>query len=148
MSNPRQQAILKLIGEQEIDTQERLRALLMEEGFSVTQATISRDIRQLRLRKVHTETGVKYARASGDGMLSKLLFDVVTKVDYAMNIVVVHCLTGTAQAAATVLDGLELTKAVGSIAGDDTIFLLARSEADAKALQELLQLRIWGASNR
>ncbi len=145
MANIRHQTIMRLISEQDVGTQEQLRALLLAEGFEVTQATISRDIRQLQLRKVRGRNGSKYARASFSDAPMKLLGDVVCKVDYAVNTVVLRCHSGTAQAAAAVLDGMTLPDVVGSIAGDDTIFLLARSEDAAKTLVEILQVQIWGS---
>lgn len=144
MPNSRQKAILRLIAEQEIGTQEALRDLLTAEGFDVTQATISRDIHQLQLRKVRGRNGSKYARAAVSDAPTKLLGDVVQGVDYAMNTVVLHCHSGTAQAAAVVLDHMQLPDMVGSIAGDDTIFVLARTEEAAKSLADALSIRIWG----
>ena len=144
MANARHKAILRLIVEQEIGTQEMLREMLNAEGFDVTQATISRDIHQLKLRKVRGRNGAKYARASVSDAPSKLLEDVVCKVDFAMNTVVLRCHSGTAQAAAAVLDGMNLPDVVGSIAGDDTIFLLTRSEEQAQSLVRNLQDQILG----
>ncbi|MCQ2433910.1 MAG: ArgR family transcriptional regulator [Oscillospiraceae bacterium] len=144
MSNPRHKAILRLIAEHEIGTQEMLREMLNADGYDVTQATISRDIHQLKLRKVRGRNGSKYARATVSDAPSKLLEDVVCKVDFAMNTVVLQCHSGTAQAAAAVLDGMNLPDVVGSIAGDDTIFLLARSEDTARSLVQTLQEQIFG----
>ncbi len=145
MSNSRHQTILRLIQEQDVSTQQQLRDLLMEAGFEVTQATISRDIEQLRLRKVRASDGGKrYVRSIESNAPSKLLGDIVISVDYAMNTVVVRCHAGTAPAAAAVMDGMKLSDVVGSIAGDDTIFLLARTEEAAKMLVKLLSTQIWG----
>lgn len=145
MGNLRHQTILRLIQEQPVSTQEQLRDLLAEQGFAVTQATISRDITQLQLRKKRGSGGVqRYVREHGSNAPSKLLEDTVIKVDYAMNTVVLQCHSGTAQAAATVLDSLALEAVVGSIAGDDTIFMLTRSEENAKALAAQLTTQIFG----
>jgi transcriptional regulator of arginine metabolism len=145
MPNARHELILKLISEQEVNTQEMLRSLLEQNGFHVTQATISRDIRQLGLRKKHNAAGPGYyVRAAVKPMKGNLLADVVIKLDYALNTVVVSCHPGSAQAAGAVLDRMNLEQIVGTIAGDDTIFVLTRSEEQAKALISLLEIRIWG----
>ena len=146
MSNPRHTAILKLIQEQEIGTQEMLRDILCEHGFAVTQATISRDIRQLGLRKRRTASGRScYARAAETpAARGNLLNDIVLKLDYAVNTAVVTCHPGSAQAACAVIDRMQLPEIVGTIAGDDTIFILTRSEISAKQLVSILESRIWG----
>ena len=146
MLNARQEMILKLIESNDINTQEMLRDLLEENGFSVTQATISRDIRLLKLRKKRTAAGLScYVQApSVPQAPNGLLNDVVVKIDYAMNTVVISCHAGSAQAACAVLDRMQLPEIVGTIAGDDTIFILTRSEASAKQLIHLLETRIWG----
>ena len=145
MPNARHELILTLISEQEIHTQEILRSLLEQNGFQVTQATISRDIRQLGLRKKHSAAGPGYyVRSAAKSVQSNLLADVVIKLDYAINTVVVSCHPGSAQAAGAVLDRMNLEQIVGTIAGDDTIFVLTRSEEQAKALISLLEVRIWG----
>lgn len=146
MPNPRHEMILKLIGEQEISTQEMLCDALREHGFAVTQATISRDIRQLGLRKKRTASGHScYARAADThAARGNLLHDIVLKLDYAVNTVVVTCHAGSAQAACAVIDRMQLPEIVGTIAGDDTIFILTRSEQSAKQLVGMLESRIWG----
>ena len=147
MPNLRQERILQLIQTKEVTTQEMLRDLLTAEGFSVTQATISRDIRQLKLQKKRGANGKScYARTSAaPAAPSNLLADVVMRVDHAMNTVVVVCHAGSAQAACAVLDRLQLEAVVGTIAGDDTIFMLTRSEQSAVQLVNLLETQIWGA---
>ena len=146
MLNARQEMILQLIESQDISTQEALRDLLEENGFSVTQATISRDIRQLKLRKKRTASGQScYVKApAAPTAPNGLLTDVVVKIDYAMNTVVVSCHAGSAQAACVVLDRLQLPQIVGTIAGDDTIFVLTRSEESAANLVMTLESHIWG----
>ena len=146
MHNARQDKILELIQAYEINTQEMLRDLLEQEGFSVTQATISRDIRQLCLRKRRTASGLScYTMApAARSAPSNLLADVIVKIDYAINTVVVFCHAGSAQAACAVLDRLQLPEIVGTIAGDDTIFILTRSEMSAKQLVSQLVSQIWG----
>lgn len=147
MPNPRQDAILRIIQTHDVTTQEMLCDLLRDAGFAVTQATVSRDIRQLKLQKKHTAAGVRcYARsAAAASAPNNLLADVVTRIDYAMNTVVVICHAGSAQAACAVLDRMQLQAVVGTIAGDDTIFLLTRSEQSAVQLVNLLESQIWGS---
>lgn len=146
MANARHEMIKKLIETNNISTQEMLRDLLEENGFSVTQATISRDIRQLRLRKRRTASGQScYAQApTAPTAPTNLLTDVVVKIDYAINMVAVSCHAGSAPAACAVLDRLQLPEIIGTIAGDDTIFILTRSEASAKHLISILETQIWG----
>lgn len=146
MSNARHEMILKLIQNNEISTQEMLRDLLEQNGFSVTQATISRDIRQLKLRKQRTATGQNcyVCTPAVQTAPSNLLTDVVLRLDYALNTVVITCHPGSAQAACAVLDHMQLPEIVGTIAGDDTIFIMTRSEANARLLIGLLESQIWG----
>ena len=128
------------------DHSEEILPVLEENGFSVTQATISRDIRQLRLRKRRTASGQScYAQApTAPTAPTNLLTDVVVKIDYAINMVAVSCHAGSAPAACAVLDRLQLPEIIGTIAGDDTIFILTRSEASAKHLISILETQIWG----
>ncbi|MBR6106618.1 MAG: ArgR family transcriptional regulator [Oscillospiraceae bacterium] len=146
MPNARHEMIIHIIQTNEVTTQEMLRDLLEEKGFPVTQATISRDIRQLKLKKKRTAAGKNcYAQSHADLPSStSLMTDVVQKIDYAINTVVVTCHAGTAQAACAVLDKLQLPEIVGTIAGDDTIFILTRSESSAKQLLHRLETHIWG----
>lgn len=148
MVNDRQREILNITSAEEITTQEMLRKKLEKSGYSVTQATLSRDIKRLGLEKLRAASGKTCYRLPERHKLAeqptKLLADVVLKLDYALNTVVLRCQAGTAQAACTVLDRLELPDVVGSIAGDDTIFLLARSESAAENLLRTLETRIWG----
>lgn len=146
MPNARHEMILKLVSEQDITTQEEIRSLLEAHGFAVTQATISRDIRQLGLRKKRTSGGKNcYCKGSAaTPATTSLLCNVVVKIDYALNTVVIRCHAGSAQAACVVLDRLQLPQIVGTIAGDDTIFVLTRSEESASHLVKMLESHIWG----
>ncbi len=146
MANARQERILTLIREHDVTTQERLKELLEADGFSVTQATISRDIRQLQLRKEPAPSGgQRYCRPTvGNGQ--QLMTHSIKKIDYAMNTVVILCHVGTAQAVCASLDTLSLPMVIGTIAGDDTIFAMTRSEQNAKELTAYLQSHIWGAT--
>ena len=142
MKNARQQKILELISEYDIDTQETLIAKLSEAGFTVTQTTVSRDIRQLNLVKGVTSKGTyKYVapevrRDSSVPVLNSAITDSVVKIDTACNIVVVKTFPGMANAIAVCVDSLYHDDIVGSVAGDDTILLVARSEETAHKIAE------------
>lgn len=139
MKENRHQAILKIIQENEIYTQEGMLEKLQEAGFSVTQATVSRDIKKLNLIKALTPDGkYKYvchvdpSLSAESGKYQSVFSEAVTAVDYAINMVVVKCHVGFADAACSAIDLMPLDGMVGSIAGDDTIFLLMRTEQQAK----------------
>lgn len=137
MKLQRRAKILELIAEREIGTQEELLDALEKSGFRTTQATVSRDIKDLRLIKHMTDTGsyryvpIKNDYTDSSYRVYSILSDSVIKVDFALNTVVVKCYTGMAQAACAAVDSLEWEGLVGTIAGDDTIFVLMRTEADA-----------------
>lgn len=144
MKQKRHTAILDLITNSEIFTQEDMAARLTQQGFQVTQATISRDIKELKLTKVPGESGVyKYAKPRGqeDSMSPQLLIlsRSVTSVNFAQNIVVIKTRAGMAQAAAAVLDALSLQEIVGTLAGDDTILCVVQDTAAAKNLTEKIK---------
>lgn len=134
MKYTRHSKILEVIEEREIETQEELASWLKQLGFNVTQATVSRDIKELRLIKVLTREGkYKYATIKNQdtGMSErtlKMLRNSFVSIDYAGNMIVVKTLVGSANAAAVAIDSLDIKEIIGSIAGDDTIFLLIRSE--------------------
>jgi len=136
MKTKRHARIIDLIGKYEIETQEELAALLKKEGFRVTQATISRDIRELKLTKVTTDRGrQKYAlmRDGTDGMNEKylrVLRDGFLSMDMAQNILVVKTASGMAMAVAAALDKMNWPEIAGCIAGDDTIMCAVRSVDD------------------
>lgn len=150
MKNKRQELILKLVSENTVSTQEELQKLLTENGCSVTQATVSRDINELALIKVCTSTGLyKYSvpnlnrfSAEDNSSFFSILNDGVVSVDYAMNTVVVKCHTGMAQAVCAKLDKTGIENVVGTLAGDDTIFILMRTERDAARLLKELEMVI------
>ncbi|MBE6762935.1 MAG: arginine repressor [Ruminococcaceae bacterium] len=146
MKSKRQEALLEIIRRERIDTQEELTNALREAGFSVTQATVSRDIKELRLIKTLGEDGrYHYAAvrsASSEEVSTKLqtLFrDAVRTVDHACNMVVVKCLSGTAGAVCAAVDSMELPSVVGTLAGDDTVMIVARTEPDALRLSRTLK---------
>ena len=147
MKLERHSKFVELIGKYEIDTQEELAERLREAGFTVTQATVSRDIRELALIKTASADGsYKYSipslkkaeiKNSGSAVLG-LINDAVLKADYSGNTVVVKCHTGMAQAVCAKLDDTGIENVVGTLAGDDTIFILMRSESDAERLMKEL----------
>ena len=128
MKKNRQQRILELINEFEIETQEDLAEKLRNEGFDVTQATVSRDIRDMQLTKIATSTGrQKYIRPTGgSGHLEekyiRVLKEGMISAETAGNLIVIRTVTGMAMAVATALDSLDFDGMLGCIAGDDTIF--------------------------
>ena len=136
----RQQTILRLIQEHPISRQEVLLDHLRQEGFEVTQATISRDIKQLRLVKELAPSGsYRYVAAdrqegkSSAGRLRNIFKEGVVSVEAAQNLVVVKTMPGLASAACSALDGMEIAGMVGSLAGDDTGMLIMRDSASAEA---------------
>lgn len=132
MKYARHAKIVEIIDHDEIETQEDLAARLIAEGFKVTQATVSRDIKELRLIKVLTKSGrYKYASiqqqdAGITDRFIKIFKDSLINIDHAGNMVVIKTLPGAAQAAAAALDALDMKEIVGSLAGDDTIFIVVR----------------------
>ena len=140
MKYNRQEAIISLIGEYEIETQEELSERLREQGYKVTQATISRDIREMKLQKVIGSGGkYKYAMPKQtEHVLSlkfrNLLIETVEHVDAANNIVVVKTCAGMASGAAAAIDSMERSDVLGSVAGDDTIIIVMRSDEAAQSL--------------
>lgn len=133
MKKERQDAILALIAKEEIPTQEVLRDRMAALGFEVTQATLSRDIRELKLTK-ERRSGRRacYTAPVRQGITGSIWQGAALRTDYAGNTAVIHCRTGTAQAVAAALDAMHREDVVGTIAGDDTIFVLLRTEALAR----------------
>ena len=143
MKKTRQRKILEIIRKYDVETQEDLASLLQEEGITVTQATVSRDIRELKLFKAPAEDGgQKYAALEQDDENEKpmenryirVLHDAFLSVEAAQNILVLKTVSGMAMAAAAALDAMELGEIVGCIAGDDTIFAVVRTTEEAKRL--------------
>ena len=137
MKNARHEQILQLIEIYDIETQEELAEKLNEKGFTVTQATVSRDIRQLQLRKI-TESDGKSHYALGGGYhvelsrkYKRVLKDAFVSADHAGNIIVIHTVSGMAMAAAAALDSLDWGEILGCIAGDDTIMVVIREPDEA-----------------
>ena len=143
MKNKRQEKLLSLIAEESIETQEMLTDRLAACGFPCTQATISRDIKQLHLIKEPIGNGhYRYSTVQRDagadmmGRLNRILQESVLSVDFAENMVVIKTMPGLANAAAAALDGMEDETVVGSIAGDDTVLAVMRTRSDAALLCE------------
>lgn len=146
MRNKRHEAILTLIKENSIETQQDLTVALASVGFDVTQATVSRDIKELRLLKRLNGDGryvyTPHPSGSSDGVSDKMsiiLKQSIVSADYALNTIVIKTLAGMAQGAASVLDAMQFPESLGTIAGDDTIFVTARSEDAAQKLCKKLK---------
>lgn len=142
MKKNRHQKLKELVEQYEIETQDELAEKLKEAGFEVTQATVSRDIRELKLTKVPTGNGrQKYAiLLHSDHYLSdkyiRVLKDGFVSMEVAQNILVVKTVSGMAMAVAAAIDAMKLKEIVGSIAGDDTIMMVLHSEQDAILTKE------------
>ena len=140
MKSLRQQKILEIIENNDIDTQEALIEKLQAAGYNVTQTTISRDINQLKLVKAVTAEGsYKYIipdvkRENNRTVMNSALTDAVTKIEAAKNIVVVKTLSGMANAIAVCVDSLNHNEIVGSVAGDDTIIIVTKDDSVAEAM--------------
>lgn len=143
MKTSRQEQILKLISKYDISTQEELTARLNELGYKTTQATVSRDIRFLHLRKVPSESGQKYiypGSSSADQDKYRRIFnDGLVSIEPAATIVVIHTISGMAMAVAAALEELKPEESVGCIAGDDTIMCACRTCEDANTLAKNLR---------
>lgn len=145
MKGQRQRKIREIIGSNEIETQEDLVEALSAEGMQVTQATVSRDIKEMQLIKVPLEDGrYKYSmpqdqRFNPAHKLKRALLDHFISADAAENLVVLKCLPGTAGTIASLIDGMDWPEIVGTIGGDDTTLVICRS----KALGEDLTRRIY-----
>ena len=140
----RHETILRLIEQNCLSTQTELLELLKKEGFDTTQATVSRDIKDLRLVKKVDELGrSRYAVDSGDsgellGKYRSIFSHSVISADYAGNTLVIRCYTGMAQAACAALDSMHWEGLVGTLAGDDTIFALCRTPELAEKMKEAI----------
>lgn len=147
MKKKRQEKLLFLIREQIIETQEELCEALKNAGFDVTQATVSRDIRELGISKVPAENGrQRYASGTrkdrgGDERNVTILREAVVSLDDAGNLLVIKTLSGMAMAVAAAIDDMDLPEIVGSIAGDDTLMCAIKTPEDAVILRKrLLQI--------
>ena len=141
MKSQRQAKILEIISNRNVETQEQLLAALQEEGFRGTQATISRDIKELRIVKELTSLGAyRYTISSSDlgstfsARLNTIFRECVISFDYAQNIIVVRTLPGLASAAGSAIDAMNLNTIVGTLAGDDTVMIVMRDTNAAATL--------------
>ena len=143
MRYSRQNKILELIANNEIETQEKLAAMLKTEGFNVTQATISRDIKDLQLIKVLSPSGkYKYAVSTQqDAPISdrfvKIFRETITSFASAQNLVVIRTLSGCGAAAGEAIDNIGLPHVVGSIAGDNTLLLIVDKEENVEEIMSI-----------
>ena len=143
MKAKRQAKIMEIISTANVETQEQLLQELQEAGFSCTQATISRDIKELKIVKEMTNFGTyRYSITEKEpgnpfsDRLNTIFRECVTSFDYAQNIVVLKTMPGLASAACSALDNMDITYMVGSLAGDDTAFLLMQDTESAAAFCE------------
>ena len=141
----RQAKIIELISQNEIETQEELQDLLNRYGFEVTQATISRDIKELRLVKDLSSKG-RYFYSTGKKSIENVTHraggifnETIISIDYALNTVVIKCFAGMANAACAAIDSMSHDEILGTIAGDDTIFILCRTEEIASSFTNKLR---------
>ena len=148
MKSDRQMRILELISQKDIETQEILTQILKDEGFKVTQATVSRDLRDLKLTKELTPSGTyryvvaaqRTARA-GNVKIHNAMADSILHVDYSMNNIVLKTYPGLAGAVAASLDSLHIDTVLGCVAGDDAIIVITRStEASAEIAAKIKEL--------
>ncbi len=140
MKTVRQVAILEIIENQEIETQEELADALNARGIRVTQATVSRDIKELRLVKLLSSTG-KYKYATGESAENnmsdrfvRMLAESLLSATYANNLIVVKTLSGSANVAGEALDSFRWPEVLGTLAGDNTVLLIIRSNEEAAAV--------------
>ena len=145
MKFKRQAAILEIISNNEIKTQEELSAHLRQRGYNTTQATISRDIKELRLIKVASHSGgYQYSTPDQSGSvthmtrLKNIFRECVVKVDQAQNLVVLKTLVGMANAAAAAIDAMKVKDIVGTLAGDDNILVILRTTEEAQRSCEMV----------
>ena len=143
MKNDRQSMILEIISQENIETQEQLLSRLQERGITSTQATISRDIKQMHLIKEPVGQGVYKYAVSGNRTklnfaekLRTIFRESITSIAYAPNIVVIKTMPGLASAAGAAIDGMEIEDLVGSLAGDDTAILIMRTNEAAELFCE------------
>ena len=140
MKTQRQAKIMEIISNQDVETQEQLLEALKAAGFNSTQATISRDIKELRIVKELTSfgtyrytTSAKEVAGTFSSRLNTIFRECVTSFDYAQNMIVIKTLPGLANAAASALDAMSISVILGTLAGDDTVFVVMRDSNAAAA---------------
>lgn len=145
MKSKRHELILKIIEKYSVSTQEELLGRLRDNGFDATQATVSRDIKELRLVKAMGSNGqYRYVpnKTEPDELIAKynaIFVQSVISADYAGNIIVIRCYTGMANAACAAFDSMRWDGLVGTLAGDDTIFAVCRTEGYASQMKDSIQ---------
>lgn len=145
MKSKRQKRIIEIISKDAIGTQDELADVLHKEGIQVTQATVSRDIKELHLIKVARGDGYAYSLPKGqmplrdENRLRRVFRDAVLGIVSSENIVVLHTLPGNANSVCSLLDAAEWEEFLGAVAGDDTIIIVAKSKADAETLVDRMQ---------
>lgn len=149
MKLSRHAKILDLIAKYSIDTQEELARRLADSGYNVTQATVSRDIKDLKLVKVLGNNGIyKYVQSGGhennsaDKNFNSILINSVINVEFAMNIVVIKTHSGMAQAVGFVIDSFGFDEIIGCVAGDDTLLCVTKTEKNAAFLTDRIKLML------
>ncbi|WP_276661493.1 arginine repressor [Syntrophomonas wolfei] len=149
----RQLCIIDIISQKEVGTQEELCETLKNQGFDVTQATVSRDIKELKLIKVADKDGYHYALPDTPGVkgsyerMKRVIEDSVLGLDYSENLIVIKTLPGSAHAVASLIDSAEWPTIIGTVAGDDTILAVVKpKEAAPGIVEEFEQLML--KSNR
>ena len=148
MKNNRQELILSLIERQDVETQEQLLTLLEQKGIQTTQATISRDIKQLHIIKELSSSGnyryrasVKPVEHAFNAKLNLIFKQCVTSLDYAQNMIVIKTMPGLASAACAALDKVNYPEVIGTLAGDDTCFVVVRdAQAAASICAEIKEI--------
>ena len=144
MKSQRQERILELIAKYEIETQEDMMSRLQSEGFKVTQATVSRDLKELKLTKTLTARGTyRYTanmlrQRAGGAKLNSAMVESIIQVEYSLNNVVIKTYPGLAQAVASGVDALNMHSILGCVAGDDTIIIVTRDEESSKEISQTL----------
>ena len=150
MKANRQKKILEIVNRFNVETQDDLIDRLMVEGFAVTQATISRDIRELQLTKTLTGKGTyRYVAPKREDLVTGMKFnaalvDSIISVEYAQNLVVIKTYPGLANAVASCIDSLTIAEVLGCVAGDDTILVATRNEQTAKNFSERIHIMMKG----
>ena len=146
MKTKRQAKIIEIISNTNVETQEQLLKALEEAGFTSTQATISRDIKELRIVKELTSLGTyRYSVSEKDAppaltdRLNTIFRECVTSIDYAENIIVIHTLAGMANAAGAALDAMKINVVLGTLAGDDTVMIVMRDANSAAAFSGVIK---------
>ena len=148
MKNERQNRIIRLVTEREIETQEELMELLRQEGYTVTQATVSRDLKDLKMSKSMSAQGKYRYEISAErpsvevSPMESSMFKAILQTEYSLNNVVIKTTPGMAQAVAFAIDSMALSEILGCVAGDDTIIIVTRHETGAAEVIETIRKQI------